>query len=230
MTTQDELKKAAAAQALTAVQPDMVLGIGSGTTVDRFIDALGAKVAAGQLKLAGLVTTSVKSRRRLAANGLTVGELADFDHVDLTVDGANRVAANLDGIKGGGGSLTQEKNVAVYSTKNLWIVDASKIVTKLGGFPLPVEVLPISAEQVANRLASEGLAPSFRLQEDGKRFVTDNGNFILDLNVSPLPVPAGLADYLDHVVGVVEHGLFLGICDEVLIAQPAGTIDRRVRA
>ncbi len=144
--------------------------------------------------------------------------------IDLTIDGSDRVADNFDGIKGGGGALTLEKNVAINSNKIIWIVDESKLVHRLSGFPLPVEVLPISCEQNFRRFQAEGLKPQWRM-DNGKRFVTHYGNYIIDLAVDPIPVPHGLADYLDHTVGVVEHGLFLGMCDEVIIAHSNGKIE-----
>lgn len=226
---QDKLKQEAARQAAGMVKPGSILGVGTGSTVKFFIDELAKRNQESPLNLKAIVTTSSRSQRQLEANGFKVNQLADIDQADLVVDGADRVADNFDGIKGGGGALTLEKNVAVNSKKCIWIVDESKLVHQLGDFPLPVEVLPISCEQVKRRLAEQGLNPQFRLTDDGKRFVTHYGNYILDLHVDPIPVPAGLADYLDHMVGVVEHGLFLNICDEVLIAHSDGTIEDRKR-
>lgn len=224
---QDKLKQEAARRAAAMVEPGSILGVGTGSTVKFFIDELTKRNQENPLNLKAIVTTSSRSQRQLEANGFQVSKLADIDQADLVVDGADRVADNFDGIKGGGGALTLEKNVAVNSKKCIWIVDESKLVHQLGGFPLPVEVLPISCQQVKRRLAAQGLQPEFRMTEDGKRFVTHYGNYILDLHVDPIPVPAGLADYLDHLVGVVEHGLFLNICDEVLIAHSDGTIEDR---
>lgn len=219
-TEQDELKKAAAKIAADKVENGIVLGVGTGSTVKFFIDWLGQRRNEG-LKLKQIVTTSSRSKKQLEDLGFKVDELCDVDQVDLTVDGADRVDDNLDGIKGGGAALTLEKNVAVNSKKNIWIVDESKLVHHLSGFKLPVEVLPISAMQVKRRFESQGLNPEFRMA-DGKRLKTHYGNYILDLDISPIPVPEGLADYLDHTVGVVEHGLFLNICDEVIVAKSDG--------
>lgn len=224
MATQDELKKQAGTQAAEMVAPNTVLGVGTGSTVAFFIDALGARNKKTPLNLKALVTTSSRSQKQLEQNGFKVSELADVDQIDLTVDGADRLDRALDGIKGGGAALTLEKNVAVNSKRNVWIVDESKVVDRLGEFPLPVEVLPISCEQNFRRFAQEGLKPQYRLKADGTRLTTHYGNYIIDLAVSPLPVPAGLAAYLDGTVGVVEHGLFLNICDEALIAKADGTI------
>lgn len=225
---QDELKKEAATKAAMLVKPNSVLGVGTGSTVAFFIDALGKRKQNEGLSLKHIVTTSNRSRKQLEGLGFKVDELADIDQADLTVDGADRVADNLDGIKGGGGALTLEKNVAVNSKKIIWIVDESKLVHRLSGFPLPVEVLPISCEQNFRRFEAEGLKPQWRMNH-GKRYVTHYGNYIIDLAIDPLPVPQGLADYLDHTVGVVEHGLFLGMCDEVIIAHSNGQIEERKR-
>lgn len=229
MPTQDELKQQAAQQAADMVQPGMALGVGTGSTVAFFIDALGARNRQTPLNLRAIVTTSNRSKQQLVANGFTVNELADVDQLDLTIDGADRVDADLNGIKGGGAAHTLEKNVAVNSKRNLWIVDESKVVERLSGFPLPVEVLPVSAKQNFAKFEQAGLAPAYRLQADGSRLNTHYGNWIIDLHVDPLPVPAGLAAYLDSTVGVVEHGLFLNIADDVLIATSAGTIEHRTR-
>jgi ribose 5-phosphate isomerase A len=226
---QNKLKKQAAQKAAAMVESGMILGVGTGSTVKFFIDALAERKDHDGLKLKAVVTTSSRSQRQLESLGFHVSELAEIDQADLTVDGADRVADNFDGIKGGGGALTLEKNVAANSKKIIWIVDESKLVHKLGGFPLPVEVLPISCEQVKRRLEEQGLNPQFRMTDEGKRFVTHYGNYILDLHVDQVPVPAGLADYLDHTVGVVEHGLFLDVCDEVIIAHSNGEIEDRKR-
>lgn len=229
MATQDELKQQAATQAAAEVVPGSVLGVGTGSTVAFFIDALGARNKQTPLNLAGVVTTSNRSREQLEANGFHVDELADVDQIDLTIDGADRVDGNLDGIKGGGAAHTLEKNVAVNSKRNLWIVDESKVVDRLGGFPLPVEVLPVSCEQNFRKFERAGLRPQWRLDDSGEWLHTHYGNYIIDLGVDPLPVPSGLAAYLDGCVGVVEHGLFLGIADEVLVANHDGTIARMTR-
>lgn len=225
---QNTMKEKAAQRAADTVWSGMRLGVGTGSTVKFFIDALGKRRKEG-LALGAVVTTSDRSRQQLESLGFTVGELSDVEHLDLTIDGADRVDSHLDGIKGGGGALTMEKNVAVHSLHNTWIVDQSKVVDHLGGFPLPVEVLPISAKQVFNQFADEGLLPRFRTMGVNERYVTHYGNYIIDLYIDPLPAPRGLASYLDSTVGVVEHGLFLGICDTVIIAHEDNTIEIKKR-
>ena len=226
---QDQLKREAATKAAALVKNNSVLGVGTGSTVAFFIDALGQRKDQEGLTLKHIVTTSNRSKKQLESLGFKVDELKDIDQADLTVDGADRVDDNLDGIKGGGGALTLEKNVAINSKRNVWIVDESKVVEHLSGFPLPVEVLPISAEQNFRKFAAEDLKPQWRENEDGSRYITHYGNYIIDLAIDPIPVPDGLAAYLDKTVGVVEHGLFLGICDKVIIAKSNGTIEIKER-
>ena len=226
---QDRLKKEAATKAANLVENDSVLGVGTGSTVAFFIDALGKRKDQEGLTLKHIVTTSNRSKKQLESLGFKVDELKDIDQADLTVDGADRVDTNLEGIKGGGGALTLEKNVAINSKRNVWIVDESKVVERLSGFPLPVEVLPISAKQNFRKFEAEGLKPQWRENEDGSRYITHYGNYIIDLAIDPIPVPDGLAAYLDKTVGVVEHGLFLGICDKVIIAKSNGTIEIKER-
>ncbi|RMC49526.1 ribose-5-phosphate isomerase RpiA [Lactobacillus sp. ESL0228] len=223
---QDNLKKQAAVKAASFVKSGMRLGIGTGSTVAFLIDELGRRKKEEGLELANIVTTSSRSKGQMESWGFKIDELADVEQLDLTIDGADRFAANFDGIKGGGGALTMEKNVAVNSQKVMWIVDESKLCTQLGDFALPVEVLPISCEQNFRRFKNAGLNPEWRVQNN-KRFVTHYGNFIIDLHVDPIPIPEGLACYLDQTVGVVEHGLFLKMCDEVIIAHANGEIEDR---
>ncbi|RMC42080.1 ribose-5-phosphate isomerase RpiA [Lactobacillus sp. ESL0233] len=223
---QDELKKRAAIKAASLVRSGMKLGVGTGSTVAYLIDELGRRKKEEHLELAAIVTTSSRSKRQMERWGFQVNELAEVDQLDLTIDGADRFATDFSGIKGGGGALTMEKNVAVNSKKIIWIVDESKVVDYLSGFPLPVEVLPISCEQNFRRFQAQGLKPTWRMADE-KRFVTHYGNYIIDLNIEQILVPQGLAAYLDHMVGVVEHGLFINMCDEVIIAHTNGKIEQR---
>lgn len=225
---QNKLKKEAAIKAASKIKPNSILGVGTGSTVAFFIDALGERKKQG-FTLKNIVTTSNRSKKQLESFGFKVDELSDIDKVDVTVDGADRVDSFLNGIKGGGGALTLEKNVAVNSNKIIWIVDESKLVDELGDFPLPVEVLPISARQNFNKFKLDNLKPKFRMNDDNSRYITHYGNYIIDLYVDPIPIPAALASYLDHIVGVVEHGLFLNMCNSVIIACNDGKIIEKNR-
>lgn len=226
---QNKLKQEAANQAAAQLVSGMTLGVGTGSTVKYFIDALTRRRDEDGLSLAAIVTTSNRSKEALQAKGFKVSGLSDVELLDLTVDGADRVDRHLDGIKGGGGALTMEKNVATYSRHCTWIVDESKVVDHLSGFPLPVEVLRNTCEHLYRKFADENLEPEFRKDADGRRFMTHYGNYIIDLHVDPIPVPAGLALWLDTTVGVVEHGLFLNVADKVIIAHEDGHIETRTR-
>ena len=220
-TEQDQLKKEAATKAAKIVKPNSVLGVGTGSTVAFFIDALGERKGKENFNLKHIVTTSNRSKKQLEGLGFKVDELADIDQADLTVDGADRVDDNLDGIKGGGGALTLEKNVAINSKKIIWIVDESKLVHHLSGFPLPVEVIPFGAQHVFNRLEKKGYKPTWRMDGDQK-YRTDENNYIIDLHLGEIDDPKSLADELIHMVGIVETGLFLNRVNDVIVGTQNG--------
>ena len=145
----------------------------------------------------------------------------EVDEVDVTVDGADEVDRQFNGIKGGGGALLMEKVVATPTKQYIWVVDESKMVEKLGAFKLPVEVVQYGAEQVFRRFEKAGYKPSFR-EKDGQRFVTDMKNFIIDLDLGVIEDPIAFGRQLDLQVGVVEHGLFNQMVDKVIVAGQAG--------
>ncbi|GAF40147.1 ribose 5-phosphate isomerase A [Agrilactobacillus composti DSM 18527 = JCM 14202] len=146
----------------------------------------------------------------------------DVDHVDLTIDGADEVDKSFNGIKGGGAAHAFEKIVATSSTRNLWIVDESKLVDRIGRFPLPIEVIPYGSKKVFARLASENLNPQFRKDDQGNDVITDSGNFIIDLHLGVVEHPHLLANWLSEQVGVLEHGLFLDTVDTVIVGTQDG--------
>jgi hypothetical protein len=153
--------------------------------------------------------------------GIPLKSIDEVDLVDVTVDGADEVDPNFNGIKGGGGALLMEKVVATPTKCYIWVVDESKLVEKLGAFKLPVEVVQYGAEQVFRRFERAGYKPAFR-QKDGQRFVTDMKNFIIDLDLGVIENPIEFARELDHIVGVVEHGLFNQMVEKVIVAGKAG--------
>jgi len=205
MSTQDDLKRAVAAQAvdycLSRIGPDSVLGIGTGSTVDFFIEAL----AAHQGRFARAVSSSERSTRRLQAASIRVADLNEVSDMALYVDGADEINADLAMIKGGGGALTREKIVAAVARQFVCIVDASKVVTRLGDFPLPVEVIPMAREAIMRRLQTLGGRPQWR-----EAVVTDNGGHILD--VHGLALDTLQARQLETEIttwpGVITCGLF----------------------
>ena len=221
----DDLKRRAAEAALDYVEDGMRLGLGSGSTAAHFVRLLGARVAAG-LNVVG-VATSEETARIAREAGVPLTTLDETPELDLDVDGADEIGPGLALVKGGGGALLHEKIVAAASARMIVIADAGKQVNELGAFPLPVEVVAFGL--AATALAIERAATELELnaaldirQRDGKPLVTDGGNRILDASFGRIPDPEALANRLDAIPGVVEHGLFLGLADLALIASPAG--------
>ena len=218
---QDELKKAAARAALDYVEDGMIVGVGTGSTVNHFIDGL----ADLRGRIAGAVSSSEASARRLEAYGIPLVDLNDVTELQLYVDGADEIDGGFAMIKGGGGALTREKIVAAVADRFICICDQSKLVNCLGAFPLPVEVIPMARAYVERRLARIGGRPVLR-----EGFVTDNGNLILDVHGLRIPEPRALETEINQITGVVTNGLFaLRGADLLLLATPAG-VERRVAA
>ncbi len=216
--SQARLKIEVATQALAQVESGMVLGIGTGSTVNAFIDQL----AASGISLAGAVSSSETTTERLKAAGIEVVDLNHTGDLALYIDGADEVDPHRRLIKGGGGALTREKIIAAASKRFVCIVDESKCVKVLGEFPLPVEVLPMARALVARRLVAMGGVPELR---DG--FTTDQGNLILDVRGLDLVDPVKVETAINQIPGVVTCGLFAQRgADEVLVATEAG-VERR---
>jgi len=224
LTDQNALKKAAAAKALDYVADGMKLGLGSGSTAEIFVELLAPKVRGGMKLLC--VPTSERTAMLARKLGLTLAALDDLGILDLTVDGADEADRNLDLIKGGGGRHLREKIVAAASKKMIVIADETKLVPRLGKFPLPVEVVEFGHRTTAARLAAIFAAlgydevPMTLRRQKGEPFRTDDGNFIYDCAFGVIQNAAGLAAAIDAVPGVVEHGLFIGIATSLLIAGP----------
>ncbi len=208
MTSEDR-KRAAAEAAVEYVKPDTVIGVGTGSTVNHFIDLLAAKMAD---RITAAVSSSEASSERLRGHGIRVVDLNDAGQLDLYVDGADESNARLELIKGGGGALMREKIVAAASHKFVCIADDSKLVDTLGAYPLPVEVIPMARELVATELRKLGADP--RLRED---MLTDNGNQILDLHGLKITDPLDLEFRINQITGVVCVGLFAHRPADVLI-------------
>jgi ribose 5-phosphate isomerase A len=205
---QDSKKQAVARAALAYVGDGDVVGVGTGSTAERFIDALAEQ----RRRIAGTVASSERSAARLRAHGIAVLELNEVAVLPVYVDGADEATRAGHLIKGGGGALTREKIVADAARRFVCVVDDSKIVTRLGAFPLPVEVIPMARAQVARKLAALGGRAVLR-----EGFVTDNGNQILDVHGLAIADPAALESELDHLVGVVCNGLFARRGADVLL-------------
>jgi ribose 5-phosphate isomerase A len=222
----EALKRAASARALEFVQLGMRLGLGTGSTARHFVDLLGERVTAGLDVIA--VPTSEATRVQAERLGIRLSTLEQTPELDLTVDGADEVAPDLTLIKGGGGALLREKIVATASARMVVIVDQSKWVPVLGRFPLPIEITPFGAaatcRAVDAAIAAAGCAgaTSLRKAKDEQVFVTDGGHWILDAHLGVIPDPRELAGRLCRVPGVMEHGLFIGNADTVIVAAADG--------
>ncbi|NQZ49392.1 MAG: ribose-5-phosphate isomerase RpiA [Moritella sp.] len=197
--TQDELKKAAGWAALEYVQKDSIVGVGTGSTVNHFIDALGTI----REDIKGAVSSSIESTKRLEAMGIEVFDLNSVPHLDIYVDGADEIDSNNNMIKGGGAALTREKIVAAVANQFVCIIDDTKNVDVLGDFPLPVEVIPMARSYVGRELVKLGGDPVYR-----EGVVTDNGNIILDVYNMQITDPKALEIAINGLVGVVTNGLF----------------------
>lgn len=213
--TQDELKQAVAREALKYVVDDSVVGVGSGSTVNHFIDALATMKG----RIEGVVAASEASVERLKKHGIRVFDLNSVDELPVYVDGADEITDHLHMIKGGGGALTREKIVAAVAKKFVCICDASKRVPVLGKFPLPIEVIPMARSYVGRELLRLGGQPVLR-----EHFKTDNGNLILDCHNLEIVDPPALEAQLNNIAGVVTNGLFARRAADVLLLGSAGGV------
>lgn len=221
MSTQDELKRAVAQAAIRYLKDGELIGVGTGSTADYFIDELG-KV---KESIAGAVASSERSAKRLAQHGIRVLDLNDVQSLSVYVDGADEIDADFSMIKGGGGALTREKIVAAVAQTFVCIADESKKVDVLGTFPLPVEVIPIAREYVMRQLARFG-SPRVRAG-----FITDNGNSIIDVHGLKIHSARQMEETIDRIVGVVTNGLFAARgADVLLLGTAGGVIESRKNA
>ncbi len=216
----EKLKKPAGIHAAGYVQNGMVVGLGTGSTAYYFVQELGRRVQEEGLEIVG-VTTSHRTAEQAQGLGIPLKSIDEVDQVDVTVDGADEVDPDLNGIKGGGGALLMEKVVALPTKEYIWVVDESKLVEHLGAFPLPVEVVRYGAQQVFRRFEKVGYQPVFRMDGD-QYYKTDMQNYIIDLNLKQIKDPLALAQELDQMVGVVEHGLFNQMVQRVIVAGESG--------
>ena len=222
----EDQKRIAAARALEEVRPGMKLGLGTGSTARHFVDLLGEKVAAG-LDVLCIPTSEITAAQAKSLN-IPLTDLEATPRLDLTVDGADEIGPGLSLIKGGGGALLREKIVAAASDRMIAIADGSKIVDPLGRYPLPIEVNPFGlgatramVEMVMKDQGAEG-GLKLRAKPDGDPFVTDGGHYILDALFGRILSPEALSRALLDIPGVVEHGLFLGMCKRAYVAGAGG--------
>jgi ribose 5-phosphate isomerase A len=224
--TQDELKQLVAAEAAAYVRANVpegaVIGVGTGTTANCFIDA----IASTKSRYRGAVSSSLATTARLEAHGFQVFELNEIESLPIYVDGADEIDAHGAMIKGGGGALTREKIVASVADVFLCIADASKRVDVLGNFPLPIEVVPMARTAIGRRVIALGGVPVLRVNTDGSPFITDNGNEIIDVKALKIADPIALEAMVNGWPGVVTVGLFATRGANVCLLGAPGGVER----
>lgn len=219
--TQDDDKRLAALAAIREVAEGMLVGLGTGSTAKHAIDGLGARVAEG-LRIRA-VATSEASARQAASLGIPLLDMAEVEAVDLTIDGADEIDASLVAIKGAGGAMLREKVVAAASRRMIVVADGSKRVDRLGGAPVPAEVVPFARASVAAALVRLGAEPVLRMA-GGDPYRTDQGNLVLDCHFADLPEPRALAAAMQAIPGLVGHGLFLDEVDAFYVAADGDVV------
>ncbi len=213
-------KVIAALKSVEFIEDGMIVGLGTGSTVNFMLEALSERIKKG-LKIKAVASS--KLTFQLASSlGIDVTEPELVDKIDVTIDGADEVDSQLNGIKGGGAALLYEKIIASNSTKNIWIVDSSKVVPKLGTFPLPVEVIPFGSNFLFSKFEKLKFNPAFRKIE-GHNFITDSGHYIIDLHLQVINDSLSIEKELKSVPGVVEVGLFNNIVDIVVVGRGNST-------
>lgn len=212
-------KKIAGYKAAEYVKDGMVVGLGTGSTAKHMVDAVGEMVKNG-LQIQG-VPTSKATEQQAKELGIPLLDINDVDHIDLAIDGVDEIDGAFNATKGGGGALFREKVVATLAKEVIWIMDERKLVDSLGAFPLPLEIIPYGYQIVFNKMKAFGFNPVMR-EQDGGLYVTDNGNYIVDLHIG---VPADIQDIcekVNNIVGVLETGQFLKMCKRIIVGTDEG--------
>jgi len=219
----DALKKIAGEKAVEYVESGMVVGLGYGSTAIHALRLIGELIRRGALKGIQAIPTADLIAEEARRVGIPLTSLEDHPRIDVTIDGADEVDPTLNLIKGGGGALLREKIVAQASSLNIIVVDEQKLSPVLGtNFDLPVEIIPFGRRSMEEYLRSLGAESQLRTKTDGTPFVTDSGNYILDSHFGPIDDPYALSAELKNKAGIVEHGLFLDLASEVIIAAGDG--------
>lgn len=225
VSLRDREKQVAAKAAAELVESGQIVGLGSGSTAAFFVCILGERVRQG-LKITGIPTS--QATKELAEQlGIPLTTLEAHPEIDIDIDGADEIDPQLNLIKGGGGALLREKIIASVSKRFVVIADSAKQVTRLGKFPLPVEVIAFAQPLIAPRILKLGAEVVLRRHADGRAYVTDEGHHILDCNFGPIPDPPALAAKLREIPGVVEHGLFIGMAEMALVGHDGAVIQLR---
>jgi len=212
-------KKLAAEFAVRFVQSDHVVGLGTGSTAAYAVKAIGHQIKSGRLKNIWGVPTSKATGKLAQEVGIRMIPIEDVSEIDVAIDGADEFDPNLNLIKGGGGALLREKIIASFAKEFIVVADSSKRVETLGRFKLPVEVFAFISKPLCYKFMQKGVAPEVRLASDGQKFVSDNGNHIIDLDLGEIVDPAAMKMLLEDMPGVVDHGLFLGYANKVIMAE-----------
>ena len=223
MSLQEELKRKAAIRAVDFIESDMVIGLGTGSTANYAIKHIGEKILSGTLRNVVGIPSSERSEILAQELNIPLTDLEAQPAIDLTIDGADEVDPDLNVIKGGGGALLREKIIAQASGKNIIIVDESKLSPQLGTkWALPIEVVPFACRTEQLFLESIGGSATLRAGDNKSPYLTNQNNFILDTDFGPIADPAELVSRLNERAGIVEHGLFLGLATDVIVAAGQG--------
>lgn len=219
---QEDMKRIAAEKSVERVENGMIVGLGTGSTVEYAIKKLGERINTG-LKIEG-IPTSLKTKKLALQHNIPLVDLNDYPEIDLTIDGADEVDSHLNLIKGGGGALTREKIVAYHSKKEIIVIDETKVVKKLGiGFPVPVEVTKFGWKATKKSLEELSCTIELRTIMD-EVYITDNSNYILDCDFGKIDEPETLEKEINSIPGVIENGLFIDLVDEVIVGSKQGII------
>ncbi|MDW7662039.1 MAG: ribose-5-phosphate isomerase RpiA [Bacillota bacterium] len=211
-----EQKRLAGEKSTEYIKDGMIIGLGTGSTVYYMIEKLGDMVSKG-MKIKA-VATSHSTERLAKTFDIQVVSIDEVDHIDLAIDGVDEIDSSFNAIKGGGGALFREKIVASLSKQVIWILDESKYVDAVGEFPLPVEILPFGYTHTLKRLNDHSLNPELRVV-DGNTFITDNGNYIVDLHLGKHLNIREVIQKLNSVTGVLENGFFINMCDRIIVGS-----------
>ncbi len=223
MKKQDELKQKAANRSVEFIESGMIVGLGTGSTTEFAVRRIGERLKSGYLKDIVGIPTSLRTQELAGELNIPLCGLDDQPDIDVTIDGADEVDPDLNLIKGGGGALLREKVVAQASRRNIIIVDESKLSPCLGThWALPIEVISFAVKTEENFLKSLGASVTLRTEADGQPYKTDQNNFILNANLGEMADPNGIAARLNGRAGIVEHGLFLGLASDVIVAAEEG--------
>ena len=211
-------KQLVSIKATEFIKNNMIIGLGTGTTIKYFLKEIKKKIIKENLNIK-CISSSKKTSQYAKKLNLPLININKIKNIDLTIDGADKVDYNLNGIKGGGGALLQEKILAFNSKQNIWIIHEKKFINFLGNFNLPIEIIPFAYKHLLNFFLKKKILTTLRFNKNKKPFKTDNNNYILDLHFKKILNPIKLSNFLNKIPGIVENGLFINIVDKVIIGN-----------